>query len=82
MKMHALYYIVKEGFAVIVAFCYDICVFKNPVIMILKVVGCEDCVQENKLPLWGPGGEATSRWAVLQFFSEKNSHFNTIWMAF
>ena len=23
---------------------------------ILKVVGSQDCVQDNNLPLWGPGG--------------------------
>ena len=34
---------VKQGFAILIAFCYNICLFKNPVIMILKVVGCEDC---------------------------------------
>ena len=51
IKMHVI--IVKQGFAVIVAFCY-ICLFRNPVTTILKVAGCEDCVQENKLPLWGP----------------------------
>ena len=36
--------------------------------MIWKVVGCEDCVRENKLPLWGPEGEAPSRWVILQIF--------------
>ena len=41
--MHAI--IVKQGFAVIVAFCYNICLFKNPVTTILKVVGFEDCVR-------------------------------------
>ena len=76
MKMHGI--IVKQGFAVIVAFCYSICLFKNRVITILKVVGCEDCVQENKLPLWGAGGKAPSRWAVLQFFQKKTA----IWMTF
>ena len=48
-----------------------ICLFRNPVTMILKVVGCEDCVQENKLPLWGPGGKAPSGLAILAIFSEK-----------
>ena len=67
--MHAI--IVKQGFAVIVAFCYNICLFRNPIIMILKVVGCEDCVRENNLPLCGQGGEAPSRWAILAIFSEK-----------
>ena len=47
--------IVKQGF---------------PVTMILKVVGYEDCVQENKLPLWGPGGKAPSGWAILAIFSK------------
>ena len=61
----------KQGFAVIVALCFNICVFKNLVITILKVDGCEDCVRENKLPLWRPGGEALSRWAILAFFLEK-----------
>ena len=32
--MHGI--IVKQGFAVIVAFSYNICLFKNPVITILK----------------------------------------------
>ena len=45
--MHDL--IVKQGLAVIVAFCYSICLFKNPAITISKVVGCEGCVRENKL---------------------------------
>ena len=40
MKMHGV--IVKQGFAVVVAFCY-ICLFKNPVLTILKVNGGEDC---------------------------------------
>ena len=78
--MHSI--IVKQGFAVIVAFCHNICLFKNPVIMILKVVVCEDCVRENKVPLWGSGGKAPSCWAVLQFFWKQNSHFNAIWMTF
>ena len=67
--------IVKMGFAIIMAFC-QICLFKNSVITILKVAGCEDCVRENKFPLRGPG-------QFLQFFfSEKNNHFNAIWMHF
>ena len=69
MKMHAI--IVKQGFAVIVAFCYNICLFRNPVITILKVVGCEDCVRENKLFRWEHGGEAPSRCAFLAICSEK-----------
>ena len=68
MKMNAI--LVKQGFAVIVALCY-ICLFRNPVTTILKVVGCEDCVQENKLPQWGPGGEAPGRWATLAIFFQK-----------
>ena len=64
---------VKQGFAVIVAFYYHICFFKNPVTTILKV-GYEDCVQENNLPLWGPGGKAPSLWAILAiFFSQKTA---------
>ena len=47
MKMHGI--VVKQDFVVIAAFYY-ICLFKNPVITILKVVACEDCVRENKLP--------------------------------
>ena len=71
MTMQAI--IVKQGFAVIVAFYYNICLFKNPVIMILKIVGCEDCGQENKLPPWRPGGEAPSRWAILAIFFGKKT---------
>ena len=48
--MHAL--IVKQGFAVIVVFCYNINLFSNSVTTVLKVVGCEDCVPETKLPQW------------------------------
>ena len=66
--MHSI--IIKQGFAVIVAFCY-ICLFRNPVITILKVVGCENCEQENKLPLWEPEGKAPSRWAILAIFFRK-----------
>ena len=51
MKMLAI--IVKQGFAVIVAFYYNFCLFKNPAITILKVVRCEDCERANKLPVWG-----------------------------
>ena len=43
MKMFAI--IVKQGFAVIVAFCCNICFFRNLATTILKVVGCEDCVR-------------------------------------
>ena len=52
--MHGI--IVKQGFAVIVAFCCNIYLFKNLVITMLKVVGSEDCVRENNLPLWDFGG--------------------------
>ena len=48
MKMRVI--TLKQGFAVIVVFC-DLCLFRNPVITILKVVGCEDCVRQSKLPL-------------------------------
>ena len=64
MKMHGI--IVKQVFAVIVAFCYNICLFKNPAITILKVVGCEDCARENKPPAAGQ---------FLQFFPEKKQPF-------
>ena len=47
-------------------YCYNICLFQNLVITILKAVGCEDCVQDNNLPLWGPWGKALSRWAIFQ----------------
>ena len=59
---------------------YNICLLKNLEITILKVVGCEDYVQDNNLPLWGLGGEAPSRWAILAIFQKKSSHFNAIWM--
>ena len=49
--------------------------------MILIVVGCEDSVQDNNLPQWGPGDEAPSCWAILAIF-QKSNHFNTIWMTF
>ena len=35
------------------------------------VVGFENCVRENKLPLWGLWGKTPSRWAILATFSEK-----------
>ena len=75
MKMQAI--IVKQGFMVIVAFYYNHCLFRNHVLTILKVVGCEDCMQENKLPLWGPGSEAPSLWVVLSIFSEKKLAIST-----
>ena len=62
---------VKQGFAVIVAFCY-ICLFKNPVKLVLKVIGCKDCVQENKLPLWGAWGvKPLASGQFLQLFRKK-----------
>ena len=39
--------------------------------MILKVAGYENCVRENKLPLWGSRDIAPSRWAILAIFWEK-----------
>ena len=71
MKMHGI--IVKQGFVVVVAFCY-ICLFKNPVITILYVRGGEDSGKRTSYH-YGPG-------QFLQFFFEKNSHFNAIWMTF
>ena len=59
MKMHAI--MVKQGFGVIVAFSYNICLFKNPVITIWKAVACEDSVRENKLPLYGGLGTKPAR---------------------
>ena len=41
--MHAI--IVEQGFAVIVAFFYNICLFTNFVTSISEVVGWEDCVR-------------------------------------
>ena len=73
MKMHGI--IIKQGFVVIVAFCYNICLFKNPVITILKVVGGEEKMVREQVNTSGPG-------QFLQFFLEKNSHFNPIWMTF
>ena len=75
MKMDTI--IVKQGFAVIVAFCY-ICLFRNPVITILKVAGCEDRERENKLSLRGPRGEAPCCWAIAAIFFEKKSRFNIV----
>ena len=49
-QMHSI--IVKQGFAVIVAFVTTF-VYKNPCNRDL-VVGCEDYKQKNKLPLRGP----------------------------
>ena len=66
MKMHGI--IVHTGFCGNSGILLQLGYFENHVITILKVVGCEDCEQENKLPLWGPEGEAPSRWAILGFF--------------
>ena len=52
--------IVKQGFAGIVVSLQHLLIQKI-VIMILKVVGCEDCTQDYNLPLWGLGGKAPSR---------------------
>ena len=46
--------------------------------MILKVVGCKDCVRENQLPLRGAASVALSRWAIAAIFSKKNSHLDDI----
>ena len=47
--------------------------FWNPEITILKVVGYENCVWENKLPPWGPGRkpQPANCWAILAIFWEK-----------
>ena len=51
--------------------------------MILKVVGCEDRVQDNNLSLWGgPGGQSPRLLGNSCNFSKKSSHFNAIWMTF
>ena len=67
MKMHGI--IVKQGFAIIVAFCYSTCLFKKLVISILKVVGCEECVRENvSYHYWGLGTKTPAAGQFLQFF--------------
>ena len=66
--MHTI--IVKQGFAVTDAFYYNVCLFRNCV-TILKVVGSEDCVQENKLPLWGPGEKSQPLGNSCNFFGKK-----------
>ena len=45
---------------------------------ILKVIGCEDCEQDNNFPLWGPGGKEPSCRAILAIFQKKSSHFNDV----
>ena len=62
--------IVEQGFAVVVTFYYNICFFKNPVIMILKVVGSEDCVREQVTTIRARG-EAPSCWTILAIFFGK-----------
>ena len=71
MKVHSI--TVKQDFAVIVAFYYNICLFKNPVITILKVVGSEDCVRENKLPLWRPRVKPPAAGQFFNFFKNKTA---------
>ena len=44
---------------------------KCSLIMILKVVGCKDWVQDNNLPLWGPGSKAPSCCAIPAVFQKK-----------
>ena len=60
----------NKVFTVIVAF-YNICLFKNFAITILKVVGCENCLQDNNLLLWGLGGETPAAGQFLLFFRKK-----------
>ena len=77
--MHAI--LVKQGFAI------NSCIslqrlLRNPAITFLKVVGCEDCVREKKLRLWGSGEETPSPWVIFAIFLGKNNHFNAIWLTF
>ena len=62
MKMHAI--IVKQGFAVKAAFCYNICLLKNPVLMILIVKIVREGTRHH------PEGEAPVA-GQLQFFRKK-----------
>ena len=82
MNMHAI--IIEQGFPVIVAFCYNISLFRNPVTTILEVLNFEDCVRENKLPLWhiGAWGRSPQPLSNSGNFFGKNSHFNAIWKIF
>ena len=78
MKMHPI--IFKQGNAVIVTFCFNICLlFKNPVTAILKVVGYEDCVQENVSYRYGGGGGLVEKLQLLcnscNFFFGKKQPF-------
>ena len=72
--------IVKQGFAVIVAFCY-IRLFKNLATKISKIVGCEDCVQKKSFCYWGLGAKPQAAEQFLQLF-RKYSHVKAIWMTF
>ena len=49
--------------------------------MTLKVVGCEDYVQENMLPLWGLEVKHPAAGPSCKLFG-KNSHFNDILRVF
>ena len=81
MKMYDI--IVKQSFAVIVGFCYNICLFKNPVTTILKVVGYEHWGRKTVSYHNGSlGAKPQSAGKFLQFFVEKNSDFNVIWITF
>ena len=59
----------------LVVFCYNICLFSNPVpaIAILNVVGCEDSVRENKLGYHygGLGVKPPAAGQFLQLFGKK-----------
>ena len=68
--MHGI--IVKQDFAVLAAFHY-ICLFKNPVITISKVVGCEDCVRERSYHYGGLGAKPSATRKFLKIFSEKKT---------
>ena len=69
MKMHAI--IVKQGFAVIVAFCYNICVFKNLVTMILKVMVLKIVCERTSYHYWGVGAKPPAAGQFLPFFRKK-----------
>ena len=63
--------IVKQGSAVRLGFGY-ICLFKNPIITILKVVGGEDCVRENvSYHNVGLGAKPPAPGQFLQYFWKK-----------
>ena len=65
--MHAI--VVKLGFTVLAAFRY-IFDSETPLTTILNVVGCEDCVRKNKLPLQSLGVKPPAAGQFLQFFFE------------